>query len=408
MAEEKKDNQEPIRGSHLSSLKGRVKKTTSAMSHGDVAGGKKIVAKKGGKGLDVSGGGNMGVGGAVRFKGKVKTKNGGSGFSVGEGRTGKLGSASSAIAGIVGGKEVYLGGSQGEGGVTKLFTNQVLGRIEKMRMVTSRRFTNRMQGEHLSGKGGTSTEFSDYRDYVEGDDIRYVDWNIFSRLGRPYLKQFHHEEEMHLVLVVDGSNSMMFEGKLQRAKQLAGAFGVMGLFGNEKVSCYSIGCEDGREKHLVPCTGRGSLLKLFKYLEGLKGGGDEQIEEGVERILHTHRGRGVVVIVSDWLSYGDVSGPLTRLTSNGLEVYGVQVLSPMEIDPVLEGDLRFVDSEGAGMLEVSAAGDVVGLYQEYRMRYERHLENHCRQRGGKFVVTGSQDELDYVLFDLLMRKGWVR
>ena len=79
-------------------------------------------------------------------------------------------------------------------GVTALLENDVLSRVEKMRINATRHFTNRSQGEHLSGKGGTSMEFADYRNYVEGDDIRYVDWNIFSRLHRPYLKLFHQEE----------------------------------------------------------------------------------------------------------------------------------------------------------------------------------------------------------------------
>ncbi|QQE13946.1 DUF58 domain-containing protein [Planctomycetota bacterium] len=284
----------------------------------------------------------------------------------------------------------------------------MLARIERMRIVSNRKNTNRMRGEHLFGKGGTSTEFSDYRNYVEGDDIRYVDWNIFSRLGRPYLKQYRHEEEMQVVLMVDSSNSMLFDWKFERAKQLAAAFGVMGLFNNEKVSAYTIGGNEGGNASMKACTGRGSMPKLFGYLEGLEGGGNEQMEEGIERILKSHRGKGVVVILSDWLSYGDVSGPLTRLTSVGLEVMAIQVLSPVEIDPELDGDLRFLDSEGAGMLDVSAAGDVVGLYQEYRLKYERHLENHCRLRGGRFTVTSSRDDLKHVLFDMLLRKGWVR
>ncbi|MCA9044091.1 MAG: DUF58 domain-containing protein, partial [Planctomycetaceae bacterium] len=79
---------------------------------------------------------------------------------------------------------------------TPLLGNDVLARVERMRLNPLNRQTNRMRGEHLSGKGGTSIEFRDYRDYVAGDDIRYVDWNIFARLNEPYLKLYAHEEEM--------------------------------------------------------------------------------------------------------------------------------------------------------------------------------------------------------------------
>ena len=84
--------------------------------------------------------------------------------------------------------------------VTRLFGNDVLSRVERLRISPLERRTNRTRGEHLHGKGGSSTEFTDFRDYVAGDDVRFVDWNIFSRLNRPYLKLYKHEEEMQVVI----------------------------------------------------------------------------------------------------------------------------------------------------------------------------------------------------------------
>ncbi|MFM7831373.1 MAG: DUF58 domain-containing protein, partial [Planctomycetaceae bacterium] len=89
--------------------------------------------------------------------------------------------------------EAVLEGTQAA--FTSLFDNSVLHQIERMRLRPQRRLTNRARGEHLSGKGGSSTDFADFRDYAAGDDLRYVDWNIFARLQRPYIKQFQHEEE---------------------------------------------------------------------------------------------------------------------------------------------------------------------------------------------------------------------
>src|SRR4029434_965940 len=102
--------------------------------------------------------------------------------------------------------------------ITSLLTNRDLDRLARLRLNTSRRFTNRARGEHFASKGGTSTEFCDYRDYAAGDDVRFVDWNIFARIQRPYLKQFHQEEELHVALLVDASRSMLFEGKFALAQ----------------------------------------------------------------------------------------------------------------------------------------------------------------------------------------------
>src|SRR5262245_52238171 len=113
--------------------------------------------------------------------------------------------------------------------------NNVLTRLERLRLNPTRRLTNRSRGEHLSGKGGTSTEFTDYRNYVAGDDVRFVDWNIFSRLHKPYMKLYRHEEELHVVILIDASTSMLFDGKFDLARKLAAAFGVMTLMNIERL-----------------------------------------------------------------------------------------------------------------------------------------------------------------------------
>ncbi|MGV2341898.1 MAG UNVERIFIED_CONTAM: DUF58 domain-containing protein [Planctomycetaceae bacterium] len=139
---------------------------------------------------------------------------------------------------------------------TTLFDNALLAQIERMRLRPLRRLTNRSRGEHLSGKGGSSTDFADYRDYAAGDDLRYVDWNIFARLQRPYIKQFQHEEELHVVLLVDASTSMLFGDKLLTAKRAAAALGIMGLLNSEKVSAYAVHAQESQPWMLPPGSGR--------------------------------------------------------------------------------------------------------------------------------------------------------
>jgi len=292
--------------------------------------------------------------------------------------------------------------------LTSLLANRALSRLERLRINATRRFTDKRRGEHLTGRGGMSTEFSDYRDYVPGDDVRFLDWNAFMRLRRPYIKLYHQEEEMHVVIVVDASASMLFDDKLLRAKQLAAAFGVMGLFGNERVSVYAFNTADATPARLRPCVGRSSMLGLFEFLEDVEGGGDAPFEAGVELVLKRHVGRGVAVLLSDFLSFGDLKRPFNRLFSAGLELFAVQILGPSEVDPDVGGDTRFVDSETHNTLDVSCNADLLSLYHEYRLSHERALALLCQQRAGRFVSTSSSDQFDWVVFDLLRRKGWVR
>lgn len=290
--------------------------------------------------------------------------------------------------------------------LTKLLANRDLDRLARLRLNVSRRFTNRSRGEHLAAKGGTSTEFCDYRDYTPGDDVRFVDWNIFARIERAYIKQFHQEEEMHVALLVDASNSMLFENKLTLARQLAAALGVLGLHGNEKVSAYALGSA-GAAPRLAPCRGRGAQGKLYAFLEAIEGGGDAPIERGIEGFLRQHSGRGVAVVLSDFLTDGDLRRAFNLLHSSGLEVFAVQILGPGEIDPDVAGDLRLVDCETLGNLDVSSAADLLAIYQEYRAAHTAQLLALCQQRAGKFLSISAAEPLERVLFDVMRRKGWI-
>ena len=291
---------------------------------------------------------------------------------------------------------------------TTLLENDVLSRLEKMRICPRRRLTNRSRGEHHASKGGTSTEFVDYRDYVAGDDVRYVDWNIFARLERPYVKLYRHEEEMHVVPIIDASSSMQYDGKFEMAKQLAAAFGLMGLMNVERVSAFVCNHAGKDPLFLPPCTGRVSRRRLFEFLENIEGGGNFPIDEAVEAVLRRHRGRGIAVILSDFLTFGDLERPLNMLFSAGLEVFAVQILAPSELHPDVTGDIRLVDCESGYTIDVSSAGDLLGIYEEHRAALEEELGILCRQRSGRFLSISSRDPLEWVLFDLFRRKGWVR
>ena len=263
---------------------------------------------------------------------------------------------------------------------TTLFDNALLSQIERMRMKPIRRLTNRSRGEHLSGKGGSSTDFADYRDYAAGDDLRYVDWNIFARLRRPYIKQFQHEEEMHVVLLVDASTSMLFEDKLLRAKQMAAAFGIMGLLNVERVSAYGVHSQPDRPWMLPPGAGRTRIRQLLAFFEQLEGGGNVPIEKAIETMLRFHRGRGVAIIISDFLTFGDISRPMNMLFSSGLEVWGLQVLAESEINPNVQGDLRFVDSETQETLDITNASELLNVYHDQRLWLQQNLDTMCRSR----------------------------
>lgn len=287
--------------------------------------------------------------------------------------------------------------------LTPLLSNRDLDRLARLRLNISRRFTNRARGEHLAAKGGASTEFCDYRDYAPGDDVRFVDWNIFARMQRPYLKQFHYEEELHVALLVDVSRSMAFEGKLALAQRLTAALGALGLRGGEKVSVAAL----GTAARLAPSRGRDGQGKLLAFLQSLEAHGDTPVERGIEGFLRQHRGRGVAIVFSDFLTDGDLRRAFNLLHNAGLVPFAVQLLGPSELDPELAGDLRFVDCETAGHLDISSAGDLLALYHEYRTDHEARLTALCQQRAGRFLALSSAEPFERIVFEVMRRRGWI-
>ena len=292
--------------------------------------------------------------------------------------------------------------------LTTLLDNQALTRLERLRLQPNRRKTNRTQGEHASGKGGSSTEFADYRNYVPCDDVRFVDWNIFARLNRPYMKLYQYEEVMHVAILVDASNSMKFENKFERARQLAAAMGVTALMGVERVSAYVVGASGEPPRVMPPSSGRASMRRLFDFFERAECGGDAPIDGAVEAMLRRHRGRGMAIGISDFLTPASLARPFNLLYSAGLEIFALQVLGPTEIDPELTGDLRLVDSENGTTVDVSSIDELHGIYHEHREQLQEHVRRQSRTRNGRFLSISSEAPLDWVLFDLLQRQGWLK
>lgn len=292
--------------------------------------------------------------------------------------------------------------------LSSLLSNEELARVERMRLNPLRRLTNRSKGEHLSGKGGRSTDLADYRNYVDGDDVRFIDWNIFARLNRPFLKQFQHEEEMHVVILLDASASMAFEGKFDLARQLAASFGIMGLMNVECISIYSATEQHKALQELPPCRGRVARGRMLSYLQSLETGGAMAIEQAVEKVLRKHSGRGVAIVLSDYLSLGDFQRSANLLFSAGLEPWIIQILSPAELNPELNDDLRLIDAETGQMVDVTVGGDLLDVYYDHLDGLTESLRQMARQRAGRYLQIDSSTTLSSLLTGPLRKGGWVR
>ena len=141
-----------------------------------------------------------------------------------------------------------------------------------MELVSRKIFRGRMKGERRSKRKGQSVEFADFRSYVPGDDLRFIDWNTYARLDRLFLKMFLEEEDLHFYALIDASASMDFGSptKLEYAKQLAAALGFIGLMRGDRVRIETLG-QSARAPGPI-LRGRRSLWRMLDYLEQNRAG----------------------------------------------------------------------------------------------------------------------------------------
>src|SRR5215475_1596373 len=179
------------------------------------------------------------------------------------------------------------------------FDAEFLKKLERLRLIAKRLSWANAKGEHPSSRRGFSLEFSDYRRYQQGDDLRYVDWNIYRRLDRLLLKVFTADEEMNVYLLVDTSRSMA-EGtppKIDYAKKVAAALGYIGLKNLDKVG--GAGFSEDVTAPLSLGRGKKQILSLFSFLSALHGGGETGFNASMRSFTRLFPRPGLVVLLSD-------------------------------------------------------------------------------------------------------------
>jgi uncharacterized protein (DUF58 family) len=252
-----------------------------------------------------------------------------------------------------------------------LFDADFLKRLERLRLIAKRLRWAGVKGEHLSLRKGFSLEFADYRRYHQGDDLRYVDWNIYRRLDRLFLKVFAAEEEMNVYLLVDTSQSMA-EGsppKIDYAKKIAAAIGYIGLKNLDRVG----GASFSSALHAPLTLGRGrkQILSLFNFLAALSCAGDTDLISAVRKFTQLFPHPGLVVLVSDLLE-PQACRAVEELARKKYQVLLIHLLDTQEIHPKAAGDVALVDIERWRERRLFIDADLLH-------RFERELENHFHQ-----------------------------
>ncbi|WP_270182565.1 DUF58 domain-containing protein [Alkalihalobacillus sp. CinArs1] len=288
-----------------------------------------------------------------------------------------------------------------------LLSPQFLQRLPKHRIQTAIVAKGTHRGERKSTKLGTSLEFSDYRLYSPGDDLRQIDWNAYARTKRHYIKRFMDEQELLISIYLDSTSSVMLDkGKREYAQALAVAFGYMGLCGDDRVCLHPVGDK-------IPSfpfrKGRAYSTKLLNYVTSLNHIEERATQSFMKDVVRKlPKKTGISIVISDLMEpLDEIQFTLKRLQAQKQQVRLVQVLSEEEVNPSYKGDLKLIDSESSTETNVSMSKNVLRSYQKRFESHQHDLAQFCSERGISFVTCSTSETIDNVVFRDFRRKGWI-
>jgi uncharacterized protein (DUF58 family) len=289
-----------------------------------------------------------------------------------------------------------------------LLEPRFLARLEQLELVSKKIFLGRMKGERRSKRKGQSVEFADYRNYVVGDDLRFLDWNLYARLDKLFLRLFMEEEDLHFYVLIDNSLSMDFGSptKLHYAKQVAAALGFVGLVNLDRVVIEAF--NDRLTQTMPAARGRRSLWRLLDFLGKVEPAGPSDLARSLRTFSLKCSGKGIVLVLSDFMDKNGYEEALRYLIARQLDIYLIQILSQEEIDPEITGDLKLIDVEDADEAEITVSGPLLRRYRENLAAYRAALHEFCTRRGVTCLFTSTQVPFDRLVLTYLPQRGLVR
>jgi uncharacterized protein (DUF58 family) len=288
---------------------------------------------------------------------------------------------------------------------SKLLDPQFMARLDQLDVMSRKLLAGKLKGERRSKRRGQSVEFADYRNYVIGDDLRFIDWNIYARLDRLFLKLFLEEEDLSLYVLLDVSKSCDYgnPNKAFYIKQVAAALGYVGLVNYNRVTLCAF--NDGIASDTGAMRGRRRVAQMLDFVQKLEPSGSSHMAEACRRFALAHRQKGICVVLSDFFDKGGYENGLRYVSGGKYDLFAVQTLSPQEIDPDLQGDLKLRDIEDDDMAEVSITQPLIKQYKANLNAYCLSLKDYLTRRGGTYLFTSTAVPFDTLVLNYLRERG---
>lgn len=289
---------------------------------------------------------------------------------------------------------------------TTVIDEAFLSEIEALQTVLKNNIAGMFGGNHQSKNFGSSCEFADYRDYMPGDDISKIDWNVYARFDKLYQKLYLDERQMHTKIYIDASRSMQ-HGSLEKSEQairLAAAFAYLSVSEMDKVSIYAI---HGNvvDEVISGMVGKDSYLNYINKLNEIDFDSTAVISEAI-LTSKIGMGDGYSILISDFLTDENYERAIDKFAEKRRDILCVQVLSRDELNPQFRGKMHLFDAENiADFFRKKIDKERVRAYKEALKFVVDRIKNYCESRGGNYMLVPAHEKLFDVFFGDMVDMG---
>ncbi len=284
-------------------------------------------------------------------------------------------------------------------------------RLETLSLNLKSSLSGYFGGKHLVNTYGQMVEFSDYREYQLGDDIRRIDWNLFSRFEKYFLKLFTDERQMQVQIFFDGSASMGRENpqKAAYAISAAAALGFLAVQNMDRLT-FHLMKGNAAQNPFGNIIGKNSFFRAVRSLENFQFEEDADLGACITGCQETGTNNGLSVILSDFFTESDWKKAVDYLCYKRRQVLLIQILAPEEVDPSYEGRVFMVDSESADEsdsrnMKLNITRGMHHAYEEALKDYQQDMYNFCSRRGVGYLCVTTDMPIEKVLFGELLKAG---
>lgn len=294
-----------------------------------------------------------------------------------------------------------------------LLSPDFMRQLDRLDVMSRKMLRGSQQGERRTKKKGQSVEFADYRSYVTGDDLRFIDWNLYMRLDKLFIRLFMEEEDLSVSIVLDVTGSMDYgePNKLDYAKKLCAALSYISLTHYNRTSLYTMA--DGLLESSQGMRGRRPIPQMLEFINRQRAIPADAARPGdmttaFKSLSIANQRPGVIIVISDFWDKGEVGEAFRYLAGEKRDTYLIQLLSPQEVDPIkgqVMGDLRLSDLEDGDVAEVSVSPALIKKYKATLQAYCNHIRDEAHRRGLAYMISETDVPFETMVLKYLRQRG---